>query len=181
MGSAGYLSTASLTDLVSTPFLDTTLQSTIDGLGSAGYLSTVATSYVCQGRLAGDQSITPATDNIITFISDFDPQNWYNALTYRFTPNIAGYYFMSLGVWWSAGSSEDQDNVQMRKNGDTFMILQTPIPTVSGMSVSGSKLIYLNGVTDYVEFTAFSGNATAQSLQYATAAGAGTWFSAYLV
>jgi hypothetical protein len=42
LGSAGYLSTISFNDLVSTPFLDTTLQSTVNGLGSAGYLSTVS-------------------------------------------------------------------------------------------------------------------------------------------
>ena len=46
LGSAGYLSTVSFSNLVSTPFLDTTLQSTVTGLGSAGYLSTVSFSNV---------------------------------------------------------------------------------------------------------------------------------------
>ena len=141
-----------------------------------------ASSYVSQGRLTSNQTITPGADNTITFAVDFDPQGWYNTGTYRFAPSIPGYYYLSFGVWWNNGTTNQQDNVQARKNGNTFMILQNPIATgTSGISASGSKLIYLNGVSDYVDFTAYTANATSQILQYGTATGSGTWFSAYLL
>ena len=152
-----------------------------------------ASNYVSNGKLTSDQSVPANTNNwIIPFSSDFDPQSWIKdagsgatgayGSSARFNPSIAGYYEISLGAWWSSGATSNQDNVQALKNSnDTFMILQNPIPTISGLSMSGTKVVYLNGSTDYVSFTAFSGNSTGQTLQYGTTSGSGTWFSAHLI
>jgi hypothetical protein len=138
-------------------------------------------NYVSQGILSANQPFT-ASDVLIAFVSDFDPQNWWNASTKQFLPTIAGYYEITLNGWWSGTYSvNNQHNLQARKNGGTFLISQAQITsaTFSGFSSGGTKLIYLNGTTDYVDFTAYTG--VPQTLLKGSTLGSGTWFSAVLI
>jgi hypothetical protein len=65
----------------------------------------------------------------------------------------------------------------MRVNGNQEMICQQPATTVSGVSLFGTKIVYLNGSTDYVDFTAYQGTANPIKIQQGNSAGSGTWFS----
>jgi hypothetical protein len=155
---------------------------------------------VCQGALGGDVTVSANTNDwIIPFIVDtsatYDPQGWFKnagtggtnpyASSARFNPSIAGYYKISLGGCWAAGSTtNNQDNLQALKNGtSTFIFLQNVIPTNTvAQSMGGTKIIYLNGSTDYVSFTAFTANAGGQNLQQGGAPfSQSTWFSANLL
>ncbi len=137
---------------------------------------------VAQGRLNANETVTANSDFVIPFIDDFDPNNWWNASTKKLTPTIAGYYIVSISVWWNAGSvTNNQWNTQIRKNGNTFALYQDQIVTGSGASQGGSKLVYLNGSTDYVDFTVYTGNSSDQTLQYGSSNGQGTYFSAALI
>ncbi len=143
-------------------------------------------NYVCQGRLTADETITANTDTVIPFVSDFDPQGWLanaGTSTARFQPTIAGYYIISYQVWWGTGSGANQDNIQIRKSGNTIAINQNAIPTVTGLSMNATKLTYLNGSTDYIDFSAYSSTSDpTQTIQYGgTTDGPGTFFSASLV
>jgi hypothetical protein len=145
-------------------------------------------NYVMTAKLSADQTIATASDTVLPWVSDFDPQSWLKNTgtnTARFQPTIAGYYSTSVGVWWAKGVlNNEQDNVQLRKNGTTYVILQNPIPTATnaGLSMGGSKLVYLNGSTDYVDVTVYTSNTTNQSVQYGGgSSGVGTWFSAHLL
>jgi hypothetical protein len=156
-----------------------------------------ASNYVVQGKLGGDLTVPANTnDYIIPFVSDFDPQSWWvNAGTggttaytssARIRPNVAGYYEVSMGGWWAYGStSNNQNNLQAIKNSNsTIMILQNAIPTTSGagLSMGGTKMVYMNGTTDYMSFTAFTSNTGGQTLQVgSTATGQGTWCSMHLI
>jgi len=136
-------------------------------------------TYFAQGILNGDQLISPTSDVIIEFIDQYDPQGWYDAGTYKFTPTIAGYYTVSLGVWFeNPNDNTNQLNVQMRVNGNQEMICQQPTTTISGVSLFGTKIVYLNGTTDYVDFTAYQGTLAAIKIQQGNSVGSGTWFSA---
>jgi hypothetical protein len=153
--------------------------------GPTGGLS--ASTYVTQARLSADQTIPTASDTVLPWVADVDPQSWLKNTgtnTARFQPSIAGYYSTSVGAWWATGSlANNQDNIQMRKNGATYLLLQNPIPTAtgSGLSMGGTKLVYLNGSTDYVDVTAYNSNTTSQVLQWGSSSGQGTWFSAVLL
>lgn len=142
-----------------------------------------ASNNVSQGRLTADESVTPNSDLVIPFVDDFDPNNWWNATTKRFTPTIAGYYNISLQVWWTvAAVTNNQSNIQIRKSGSTISISQAQTLTGSGYSQNATKLVYLNGSTDYIDFTAYTGNSSAQSLQWGgNSNGQGTFFSAALI
>ena len=131
---------------------------------------------------------------VIPFVSDFDPRGWlvnagaggssgspdgYTSRA-RVIPTVAGYYEVSFGVRWEVGVSNNQDNIQVTKNGATILLSQNPIPTaVVPLSMAGTKLVYLNGTTDYVNFTAYSAD-TGGQLLYADG-GQSTWFSVHLI
>ena len=142
-----------------------------------------ATDLVAQGRLTGDTSVTPNSDLVIPFVDDFDPQGWWDATAKQFKPTIAGYYNITLQVWWTiAAVTNNQNNIQIRKSGSTVAISQTQTFSGQGYSQNATKLVYLNGTTDYLDFTAYTGNSSAQSLQWGgNSNGQGTFFSAALM
>ena len=145
--------------------------------------TTIIGSYFAQGKLSANQLITTGSDVVIQFVDDYDPQSWWNTSTYRFTPTVAGYYNVSLGVWFEnmAASSSVQVNTQARKNGNSFMIIQQPCNVGTGIGLTGTKIAYLNGSTDYLDFTAYNGAFVSKNIQQGTAAGSGTWFAASLL
>ena len=137
-------------------------------------------AYFAQGYLNSDQIIPSATDTVIEFIDQFDPQGWWNSGTYQFLPTVAGYYRVSLGVWFeNPNDNTVQLNAQIRSNGSgQVMIVQQPSTNVSGISLFGTKIVYLNGTTDYLDFTAYQGTSTNVKIQQGSNQGSGTWFSA---
>jgi hypothetical protein len=73
----------------------------VGGGGGGGGSGMTISDYVVACRLSADQDLTADIDNDIQFKDDFDPQSWWNSSTYRFTPNIAGYYLVSYQVWFN--------------------------------------------------------------------------------
>jgi hypothetical protein len=102
----------------------------------------------------------------------------------QFTPTIAGYYNISFGVWLqNAGVSSNQVNTQMRKNGNSMILSQQPLNNGTGISLGGSRIIQMNGTTDYIDWTIFQGSGSSANgtLLQGTVNGSGTWFSAFLI
>ena len=141
-------------------------------------------SYVAVGTLNADQVVTSGADAAIAFVDSIDPQNWWNPTTKLFQPTVAGYYEVTLAVWWATGTSTAtgaQTNIQMRKNNSTIAISQDPINTSAGQSQIVTRVVYLNGSSDYLDFTAYTSNTTSQTLQKGTPDSSGTYFSANLI
>jgi hypothetical protein len=150
----------------------------------ANLSGSISSSYIAIGILNADQTIlNTGTDTVISFIDYADPNNWWDPTTKRFQPNIAGYYNISVQGWWVYGVVTTQTNIQIRKNGNSVAIYQGLIEndTDSGKSLGGSRIVYLNGSTDYVDFSAYTANTTSQVLQKGTVDGSGTYFSAHLI
>jgi hypothetical protein len=165
---------------ISTSITNGNLTITATGGGSSTGLT--SSDYVVQGKLSANQSISANTDVIIQFVDDFDPKNWWNSSTYQFTPTIAGYYNIFVGVWLdNPGVTNNQGNVQVRKNGNSFIIIQNPLNNVTGQAFEASKIVYLNGTTDYVDFTIYQASTGSVNILQGTANGSGTWFSASLI
>jgi hypothetical protein len=110
--------------------------------------------------LSSNQTIPSNVDTVIQFSDDFDPNNWWDASTYRFTPTIAGYYNITLQVLINPGTvTNNQYNTQIRKNGNSQeAIWQNQITTSIGLSQGNDKLIYLNGSTDFTIYPLSSVN-----------------------
>ena len=68
---------------------------------------------------------------------------------------------MSIGAWLeNPASATNQVNVQIRKSTGggptgTVMILQQPLNNGTGISLSGTRIFYMDGGTDYLDFTIF--------------------------
>jgi hypothetical protein len=136
-------------------------------------------AYFAQGILSANQTIPANTDEIIQFVSQYDPQGRYDAITYQFLPNVEGYYTVSLGVLFdNPGDNNVLLNVQMRVNGNQEMIIQQPSRDTFGTSLFGTKIVYLNGSGDYIDFTAFQGTGGNIQILQGNSLGSGTWFSA---
>jgi hypothetical protein len=158
---------------------------------NANYASStpvVPSTLLVQGYLTGNQSIPNNTDTIINFERQYDPNSWLNEGTRRFTPTVAGYYSVSFGAWLeNPASTTNQVNVQIRKSTSggppgTVMILQQPLNNGTGISLSGTRILYMDGALDYLDFTIFQGSGSPKNLLYGgTPEGAGTWFSANLI
>ena len=92
----------------------------------------------------------------------------------RFTPTVAGYYQISTMLAMTA-TSPSNSQAYLFKNGVAAKFLGV---NGAGASIGGSALIYMNGVTDYLEiYGKVSGTGA-----WAVSAGAEvTWFSGFLV
>jgi hypothetical protein len=107
-------------------------------------------------------SATPSTTQAVTSsvytkvnlgTENFDTNN--NFASSRFTPTVAGYYFISGSVY-SIGSSTSYIWSLIYKNGVNAISgnLNVPVSSIDGVGVVNG-LVYLNGSTDYVELYCF--------------------------
>jgi len=116
------------------------------------------------------QSIPTSSFTKIQFnVENFDTANAYDSTTnYRFQPLVAGYYQLNACV---AGGGGTVGYVQcyFQKNTVTQIAAGSSVPNNSlvGGKVAASCLVYLNGSTDYVEFTLWQNQGTAINLQTA--------------
>ena len=94
----------------------------------------------------------------ITFpTEEFDADGSYDAANSKFLPTVAGYYQITAGV--ASGSTFTTNNVlNIYKNGALFKAGIQPAVAVYGLTVAG--LVYLDGVSDYVEIFTYTSAAT---------------------
>jgi len=155
-------------------------------LGTASYATNhavITSSYVCDGILNANQTFATGSDQTIAFVDYADPNIWL--ASNQFKPTIAGYYSVSFGVWLqNPGIATNQVNTQMRKNGNSIIINQQPLNNGTGIGLGGSRIVQMNGTTDYLDWTIFQGTAgsgTTGTILQGSANGQGTWFSAFLL
>lgn len=128
----------------------------------SGNLNSAGNYYVKVARTS-NQTITTLSDTVIAFSSVSDPNSWFNAGNSRITPNVAGNYYVSAMVNWAAGAATNtiQTNIQIRKTGTTIALSQIGIQT-HAYTMNVCAIATLNGSTDYIELTAYTGNPTSQ-------------------
>lgn len=101
------------------------------------------------------QTMADATYTAITFTAeDFDTHNFHSTSsnTSRVTPTIAGYYRFTGAVTFEAQSTGVGLDVHFRKNGSTDVNGAVRIPgTTTIVSQQFTRMIAMNGSTDYVE------------------------------
>ena len=144
-------------------------------------VSTASTGVISQAMLAAGvagngpafsayqssaQTISSNTWTKLSFqTEEFDTASCFDAAsTYRFTPNVAGYYQLYGGI--AVATSSTYMYLQFYKNGSGYkVVLNSPAALIAG--ASGSILVYLNGLTDYVELYAYlaTGQALTANLQ----------------
>lgn len=127
------------------------------------------------------QSITSATFTKVIFDNEqFDIGGYYDPTTnYRYTPLVAGKYFIYGRVYLTYGSSAiSQTLVSIYKNGTEHARMSRVSPTTNYGSVDVSAIIDFNGTTDYVEIYALQ-VASSDALIYTDSTNGA--FSGYLI
>jgi hypothetical protein len=108
----------------------------------------------------GNANQTGIASNTATKLQ-YNTEHWdsatcYDAATnYRFTPNVAGYYWITAGVEVIRGDGSDVTSAYMeirKNNSATHIGPYQAAAFTGGLGVSG--LVSLNGSTDYVEIFA---------------------------
>jgi len=127
------------------------------------------------------------TSSVVTQIQldteNFDTASCYNNTgstvggipAYSFLPNVAGYYQVNLIVGGTAGTSMVYAGGHIVKNGTSYTRVLVPGFSAASADSSNSVVIYMNGTSDYLSFSAqLSGTGTMQvaSTQLRTTASA---------
>lgn len=100
--------------------------------------------------LGTNQTLTSGvTTKLALDTEEFDTASCYNTTTYRFTPNVAGYYQVNAAMTYGASASATQGLIYIYKNGGQFKT--GSFLSGSSSAVTASALIYMNGTTDYIE------------------------------
>ena len=131
---------------------------------------------------SGNPALSALTQTKIAANTElFDTNNNYDTSNYRFTPTVAGYYFVTVMAKIYTGTSQTsfQKSVYIFKNGSSYK--ETQIDGNFGYSnnnhaLTVSSLVFCNGTTDYIEAYALIGVAG----NLIGAAPQGNTFEAYL-
>jgi len=102
--------------------------------------------------LSTSQTISTGTDTKVQYNTKvFDTANCYdNTTNYRYTPNVAGYYEVTVAVRDQTGAAVGTIRANIWKNGSVYSTSIVNNST-NGMTSSTTNLIYMNGSTDYLE------------------------------
>jgi len=106
--------------------------------------------------LSADQSLSDATTTKVQFNTEiFDTDNNYdNSTNYRFTPTVAGKYYVSSGLKLEAGSDVIQNvTLFIYKNGSSYKrsVFFTSTNQPDAFDIINDAIIDMNGSSDYLE------------------------------
>jgi hypothetical protein len=138
----------------------TTNAITVGSLNVGGVINTAATYTNC--GLNASVNVTTNGTVIIGFTAKLDPNGWWNSGTKKWSPTISGYYYVALQVRWDVGTLGNQINIQILKNTNTVAIAQDLLPTNTGLTQTTNAILYMNGTTDYLEFSGFTSSTTGE-------------------
>jgi len=174
---------------------------TINGTGTVTGLSvgglpdgTVDKDTLAAGATAGHgafrafrnsaQTITHDTYEVVECANEsFDLQNWYDTSTFKYTPQVAGYYQFDAHIW-IAGLSTNNVELQVALYKNTTRVTRsckTDTTTYNGQQGQGiHDIIQLNGSSDYVQLRLLQYNSSSSNrdLSFGTEL---TYFSGFLL
>ena len=136
--------------------------------------------------LSGDQNISNNSFTKANFnTEDLDTDNCYdNSTNYRFTPTVAGKYFVYSALLIQAGGYVAYGTqINLRKNGSDYIVNRatTNSSTLYELVVNVSAVIDFNGSSDYAEVYGFSERHSGSAQQKFVAANRRCYFGAYKV
>ena len=109
-------------------------------------------------RSGGNQTISAQTETLVQFNSEnFDSDGDYDTATYRFTPQVAGKYFLFASVQFTGSMGNDSGYYSViRKNGSNISIDERFCFEAQGVSLSSTPhtIGTANGTTDYFDVIA---------------------------
>ena len=129
------------------------------------------------------QSVSSGTFTAIQFNSvsggaGFDTASAFNTSTYRFTPQVAGYYSVSANLN-GPSSAVGYISTFIYKNGSIFENLGQLPNFTGGSCTNGNIVMYLNGSSDFIQIYVYQTTGGAANIYSGNLNG--SYFSASLV
>ena len=118
--------------------------------------------------LATNQTISHNTTTTIQYgAEEFDTASCFSTSTYRFTPNVAGYYCLTAYTT-TVGTANRAYSIipQIRKNGSAIVGGEQTVPAGSPNDhfvITPTTIVYANGTTDYFDVVQYVYDYTASS------------------
>ena len=110
-----------------------------------------------------NQTIAHATDTIIEYATEeIDLKSWYDTSTYKYTPQVAGYYNIRSSVLLTGvGATADMElQIKIFKNTTNIATgADSHVDIYSGLfSVRQSAIVQMNGSSDYLLCKCYQAN-----------------------
>jgi len=188
------------TDIVQTDTIRPTSVSGTVTLGASGETinvpsgATFTNSGVMSGQnypafeatLSANQSIPNTTATKVQFNTEnYDTNGYYdNATNYRFTPLVAGKYFVYSYVRFLSIVDGNQGIVYLYKNGSSISFTNNGSAggtNAVNFSTIITQIIDLNGSTDYIEAFVYQDSGSSKNIQGGSGGGFTTTFGAYRI
>ena len=109
---------------------------------------------VFEAYLGTNVTLTSNAFNVYPInVVSYDTNSWYNTSTYRYTPQIAGYYSFTFAYTHSGSTNTSAQIAAIYKNGSlsNYLFFNRYSAVTGNLTAGGSALIYMNGTTDYVQ------------------------------
>jgi len=95
------------------------------------------------------------SENVYTVVTfgtkQYDTASAYNTSNGRFTPQVAGYYWIGCSFEHNATTRQIVRIIKHSSSNEDYYMWDTPLSTSVGVDLTASTLMYLNGSTDYVD------------------------------
>jgi hypothetical protein len=121
-------------------------------VSGATTIHTAAVTPMFSAYQSVSQSLTSGTWTLLQCpIKEFDTTSSYNTSTYLYTPQVAGYYQVTVMALFSSATTNVATAVA--KNSTTVPFKQCAAITTASSTYNGATLtliVYLNGSTDYI-------------------------------
>ena len=146
---------------------------------SNGYVATNAPAF--SAYASANQTLTSSVWTKVAIDTErYDTDSCFDTSTYRFTPNVEGYYQVNIVVRFTGATFTFRAG-GIYKNSGKYSALSVDRETINAPVVlSGSDLIYMNGTTDYLECFAISAVSSGTPILDYSGTTDTSYFSAYL-
>ena len=137
------------------------------GTGAATFAAAglLNTPYFFAYRGTSEQSIANGALTVVQFNAElYDSGSCFDTGTYKFTPNVAGKYWIQATIRMGTGTDADNCQIEIFKNTTTFSRVNGSNRNYS--SIESSAIIDMNGSSDYIQAKIYQDTGGAANIQY---------------
>ncbi|VAX15358.1 hypothetical protein MNBD_NITROSPINAE04-1961 [hydrothermal vent metagenome] len=121
-----------------------------------GFTAMVNPSFSAHKNGASQVGIGSGTWTLVTYPTEnYDTANAFDISTSRFSPKVAGKYFITAHITWTSFADLGQALISIYKNGSAYRAVTQGSPGTGSISVSITSIVDMNGTTDFVEIYAY--------------------------
>jgi len=153
---------------------------TIANAGTSTGFGQTNTPYFFAYRGSSVQSIPNSTLTIVEFNAElYDSGSCFDTSTYKFTPNVAGKYWINATVRMGTSTDASSCQVEIFKNAASFS--RVNMNNVHYTSIVNSTTIDMNGSSDYIQVKLYQDTGGAANIQYNSDSTYQTFLQGFLI